>query len=222
MGKSAETYGEELYDNEIDREEDSTSLVHESSETQLEEKKFVVEPNRSSVCSETSEELFKCDMCCKTFCDKSDYDRHIVILQGTKTCGRTLSKKDSITKENTNMNIKSFTCETCNKSFRKRGNLNVHTRIHRNEKPFTCETCCKSFRTRSHLTVHLRIHKNEKPFTCDICSKCFRTKTKLSNHIIIHIDEKPFKCETCKKCFRRKWSLSLHVRIHRNDKFISC
>ena len=48
---------------------------------------------------------------------------------------------------------------------KKRGTLNVNTRIHTGEKPY--------FSASNTLTTHKRIHTGEKPYRYEICNKTF-------------------------------------------------
>uniref|UniRef100_A0A7S3EJI5 C2H2-type domain-containing protein n=1 Tax=Rhodosorus marinus TaxID=101924 RepID=A0A7S3EJI5_9RHOD len=48
----------------------------------------------------------------------------------------------------------------CDRSFRKRWNLNVHMRIHTGATPFSCPGCKKQFRWRSSLKSHALSHSH--------------------------------------------------------------
>ncbi|XP_071058334.1 zinc finger protein Xfin-like [Pseudochaenichthys georgianus] len=50
------------------------------------------------------------------------------------------------------------------------------------ERPFSCSVCKKSFKQRGHLMSHIRIHTGEKPFSCSVCDKRFRHSNRVKIH----------------------------------------
>lgn len=81
-----------------------------------------------------------------------------------------------------------FSCESCEKKFKSKKNLNLHIQTHSMEKPFKCETCGKDFKYRRLVKLHQLVHSKRKKFSCDICEKIFVTKPSLKAHLAAHVD----------------------------------
>ncbi|XP_049458480.1 zinc finger protein 184-like isoform X2 [Epinephelus fuscoguttatus] len=118
---------------------------------------------------------------------------------------------------------KPFRCSVCAKTFKHRGNLNMHMRTHTGVKPFSCSLCGKRFTQKPGLDYHLKTHTGEKPFSCSVCGKTFRHKGAVTYHMATHTGVKPFSCGVCGKRFRRTSQLKAHrcvseySRLRRGD-----
>ncbi|XP_075963316.1 uncharacterized protein LOC142967708 [Anarhichas minor] len=144
-----------------------------------------------SRCS-AGEKRFRCSECEKTFCNRGNLKRHMIIHTGEKP----------------------FSCSVCKTSFNTSSHLRTHMRIHTGEKPFSCSVCEKSFTRSGDLKSHMIIHTVEKPFSCSVCKKSFNHRSNLLSHVIIHTGEKPFSCSVCDKRFMRKADLKVHMKTH--------
>ena len=142
-------------------------------------------------CSEvhTTDRLFQCDVCSKSFKLLSSLKAHESIHTGEKP----------------------FSCNICGKSFRQRGTLDNHLRVHTKEKPFSCDICKKRFSLKANLQTHCRIHTGERPFACELCPKRFRQKVALNRHCLTHVNARRFNCDLCPY----KFSTKLHLTRHR-------
>ncbi|XP_037651578.1 oocyte zinc finger protein XlCOF7.1-like isoform X2 [Sebastes umbrosus] len=112
---------------------------------------------------------------------------------------------------------KPFRCSVCAKTFKHRGNLNIHMRTHTGVKPFSCSLCNKSFTQKAGLDYHLRVHTGEKPFSCSVCGKTFRLKGAVTSHMTTHTGVKPFSCSVCNKRFRAASQLRVHKCVGENS-----
>ncbi|XP_062414358.1 zinc finger protein 27-like isoform X2 [Pungitius pungitius] len=115
---------------------------------------------------------------------------------------------------------KAFSCSFCAKTFKQRGNLNIHMRTHMGVKPFGCSLCSKRFTQKAGLDYHLKIHTGEKPFGCSLCGKNFRHKGAVTSHMTTHSEVKPFNCSICKNRFRAESQLRVHKCVGERPRFL--
>nr|XP_040045203.1 zinc finger protein 184-like isoform X2 [Gasterosteus aculeatus aculeatus] len=115
---------------------------------------------------------------------------------------------------------KAFSCSVCAKTFKRRGNLNIHMRTHVGVKPFGCSLCSKRFTQKAGLDYHLKIHTGEKPFSCSLCGKSFRHKGALTSHMARHSEVKPFSCGICNKRFGTESQLQVHKCVGERPRFL--
>ncbi|XP_071058333.1 gastrula zinc finger protein xFG20-1-like [Pseudochaenichthys georgianus] len=92
------------------------------------------------------------------------------------------NKQDPVSDSGRSAGAKTFGCAVCKKSFKQRGHLMAHMRIHTGEKPFGCSVCKRSFAQSSALKGHIRIHTGEKPFSCSVCEKRFTQSHQVKRH----------------------------------------
>ncbi|XP_045188713.2 zinc finger and BTB domain-containing protein 24-like [Mercenaria mercenaria] len=117
-----------------------------------------------------------------------------------------------------------YKCAECGKTFKQKGNLKTHIRLHIAGTPYHCpeEGCDKSYRSNESLRRHLLTHQGIKPFQCDICEQRFSSNVALTEHRSRHLDERPYQCPHCQKCFRQISCFRRHVVIHTGDLPYSC
>ena len=144
---------------------------------------------------------FTCDICAKSFGNKSNLKRHI---------------------KSTHQPAEEFKCDSCKKSFVRKDVLKNHVKsVH--EKPTAASTTlvkctrdnCDFEGSSSGLSRHLKKHND-----CDKCGKTFlgsNAKQNLKNHMKTH-DPKPAKkpkkvhtCEICKRDFEWNCELKNHM-----------
>nr|XP_027211123.1 zinc finger protein 271-like [Penaeus vannamei] len=171
---------------------------------------------------------FLCEVCGKTFCNKTDIKIHMRVHTKEKPyscdiCNKAFStKKCQVLHIRVHTKEKPHTCEFCNKAFSRKSDQVRHKRVHTKEKPYICDICSQAFSQKNSLVKHMRIHTNEKPYSCEICNKDFSDKYDLARHIRVHTKEKPYICDVCNKDFSQKSLQVIHMRLHTKEKPYIC
>ncbi|XP_033638467.1 zinc finger protein 665-like [Asterias rubens] len=116
-----------------------------------------------------------------------------------------------------------FKCDVCNKSYKSKGHLKFHFKVHQIDRPFRCPFCGKGFLQKGHLRRHVLVHTEEKPYVCADCDKVFRQISHLNDHKKIHANIRPSVCHICSKGFRQTSALKRHIiRMHATQKLFEC
>ncbi|CAH2230087.1 jg11295 [Pararge aegeria aegeria] len=111
-----------------------------------------------------------------------------------------------------------YPCNACNKSYKKKFELNRHIRHHHlQQRSFLCDKCNAKFFSKRGLVDHMTRHTGGENCSCDVCGKAFSRMRTLREHMKLHEDDKRFQCEVCKKTFMQKSSLKSHVKLHQDD-----
>ncbi|KAK7600905.1 hypothetical protein V9T40_008346 [Parthenolecanium corni] len=112
--------------------------------------------------------------------------------------------------------LNGFSCDICEKPFRKREHLLQHRKLHTGDRPYICTSCGKSFSRKEHLFRHMLAHTGEKRHSCDFCGKTFSRKDNLHKHRKIHGFNGPYECELCGKSFIVQHYFLMHKANHGN------
>ena len=108
-----------------------------------------------------------------------------------------------------------YTCNICGKTFRRKSEMIIHIKRHKETKSYSCSQCSRKFAVSYDLTQHIRnVHGEEKPYECDICKTKFRTISFLKSHIgSSHIGLK-YPCTICAKVFCTSHARQRHALKH--------
>ena len=79
---------------------------------------------------------------------------------------------------------KEYGCNECGHLFRRKCELEIHSRKHTGEKPYACKDCPKSFSQRGALKTHTYLHTGIHPLKCAFCQWTGIQKINLSKHIL--------------------------------------
>ena len=128
------------------------------------------------------------------------------------------------------VNVASYVCLICDKSFAKRVMLTRHKRTTKCKsgmkregipgKRHVCSTCGKCFSRPSWRDIHQNYHTREKRYPCSICDKVYFIPRSLSHHERTHrmtyknLKKRSYLCETCGKSFSSSTSVTVHQQSH--------
>ncbi|XP_073501175.1 uncharacterized protein [Phyllobates terribilis] len=168
----------------------------------------------------TSDELFYCTDCGKSFAQKADLIQHWRIHMKDKPfqcceCGECFTSKANCAKHfRVHRGKTPFQCSECGKCFIKKSTYCNHQRVHTGGPQYPCTKCSKSFAHKCSLVKHKRAHAGERAFSCSECEKSFSEKCDFVRHLRIHTGEKPYSCTECGKGFTQKSNLVRHQKTH--------
>ncbi|XP_055317606.1 transcription factor grauzone-like [Sitodiplosis mosellana] len=158
---------------------------------------------RDHIKSHLEPEVFKCDICGKTFATRMKLAKH--------------KHRHYLTKS------RSFICDYCNKACRDKEQMVRHmfTKHKFVEAKLECEICSKRFQIESLLKMHMYAAHREKKIvgTCEICGKSFYRNFSLEKHKLQHIDKSErlierTQCAHCGEWIATKSGEFYHKQIH--------
>ncbi|XP_060824585.1 zinc finger protein 600-like [Bombus pascuorum] len=211
---------------------------YQSCSSNLNYSKQQIESEHSENVQQLQVKKYKCDVCSKSFSQKSKLLTHRFSHSGQQPfkCPNCVKGYSSKSKLNAHMRLHTKTnvhpCKMCDKIFAYPSYLQEHLKTHRrsgnsnarNEenKAFECVSCKKRFLLLKNLKAHERLHTGKGLMRCEICDKTFSRNYNLKIHLRTHKAAKPHKCEYCNKCFVQKGNLAEHMRIHTKVKPFEC
>lgn len=113
--------------------------------------------------------------------------------------------------------------DECNKSYKSRTSLMRHIKSnHKDIRPFECNSCDKAFHSKSQLEKHQLVHVHDRKYECDLCEFTCKHKDYLVQHMKSHSDERPFVCQICNHSSKTKSHLRIHMTRHSNERPFQC
>ncbi|XP_044727309.1 zinc finger protein 91-like [Chrysoperla carnea] len=143
-------------------------------------------------------------------------------LESNKMQMGTKSEEESDTCEdikNDDNVTETFSCEKCNREFKKLWVLGKHMHRKHKAKVLKCNKCELEFYHPLHLKKHDELihNKIEKHVACHICGRSV-LKNSLKKHLLTHKDRDKLTCEFCPKTFVHQASLKIHIKqVHENQ-----
>ena len=128
--------------------------------------------------------------------------------------------------KNYEVELNLFKCEICQRSFRVRDSLDMHTKSF-HESNVNCEID-DTFQLKHKLDSNTEKVYKEKviaSYQCTTCNEVFSSRDTLKTHTVaVHDGKKPFKCDFCNLIFGTNQNKIQHIaNIHESSYFkISC
>ncbi|RXG67190.1 Zinc finger protein 26 [Armadillidium vulgare] len=153
----------------------------------------------------TPAEMYECVICLKRYTSRTDMMNHLSNIHPEET--KTIFK---------------FTCNECDKMFKRKKELLQHMITHNGERKYCCPYCDYKSKRNPDLRVHMRKHTEDISYVCEVCGLRFFQIKLFQQHKKTHIGKnckKVFKCELCGMSFYRRKHLQCHTDKHENGGF---
>ena len=105
----------------------------------------------------------QCEVCHKSFFDKSTMNKHMKIHTGQKP----------------------YSCNLCGKAFSQNSTLKSHMRVHSGEKPFSCDVCDLKFTEKGNMLRHRSTHTGMRVYI-SYFNSCSPESVFLDQNICVH------------------------------------
>lgn len=153
--------------------------------------KFSSQENyHAHVCEDADKTQYICRPCSKEFSTLRSLIRHRKNIHNGKkehhcdVCGKSFADKTALERhQRSHTGERPFVCHICHKGYADKSYLNTHIKFHTNDFAHKCVHCGKKFWYRSVLLKHTAsVHTGLKNYKCDICDKDFSRKENLNRH----------------------------------------
>ncbi|XP_041983852.1 zinc finger protein 425-like isoform X2 [Aricia agestis] len=149
------------------------------------------------------DEQQKCEVCGKTFRDRTALKTHLLIHKGEKR----------------------FACPRCDKRFLFKSAMDIHLETHNASAQLYCHQCDMNFKNRMSYNQHMRYNlKHIDPaklkHACDSCGKRFAKSSRLAEHnMAVHLKLTPVTCTMpgCQFSCSSRPVLRTHIRMQHRD-----
>ena len=147
--------------------------------------------------------------------DNEDTEETVTIMQEVKAADKIkildeIELNESDSEENDIVSKSSSINSTSGKSTARNFHLDMNS--------YKCKECNKSFQNNMKFRQHMEgAHKKLKLFKCNDCEGSFSSEEKFAKHMAKH-QSLPFKCKYCTRSFGYQWGLKYHVTKKHGEK----